>query len=345
MFEALLTLCLAAADAPCRDVLLPGHEAVEQSLCEASLSAAPAPEFPGLAAQGPARCATAGPALDVEEVAPGVFVHMGAIAEPDMENGGDVANLGFVIGARSVAVIDSGTTRAVGESLWRAIRARTDLPVSHLILTHMHPDHVLGASVFAEAGAEIVGAEGLARALLDRQANYLQSIETLVGPGAFIGTTALRPDRMVTDRAEIDLGGRVLALQTWPLSHTGTDLTVRDSASGVFFAGDLVFHLHTPALDGSLLGWQEVMDDLAALPITRLIPGHGGPVLDWPESAAPMRRYLDVLEADTRAALDRGDRLADAVQEIAESERPHWQLFDAYNPRNATNAFTELEWE
>ena len=345
MFEALVTLCLAAADVPCRDVLLPGHESAEQSLCEASLSASTAADFPDLAARGPARCAPAEPALSVEEVAPGVFIHMGAIAEPDTENGGDVANLGFVIGARSVAVIDSGTTRAVGESLWRAIRARTDLPVRHLILTHMHPDHVLGASVFAEAGAEIVGAEGLARALLDRQQNYMQSIATLVGPAAFIGTSAPRPDRMVTDWAEIDLGGRALVLRTWPLSHTGTDLTLQDRETGVFFAGDLVFHLHTPALDGSLLGWQEVMADLAALPITRLIPGHGGPVLDWPEGAAPMRRYLDVLEADTRAALDRGDRLAEAVQEIAESERPHWQLFDAYNPRNATAAFTELEWE
>ena len=33
----------------------------------------------------------------------------------------------------------------------------TDKPISHLILTHMHPDHVMGAAVMVEAGGQIVG--------------------------------------------------------------------------------------------------------------------------------------------------------------------------------------------
>ena len=37
--------------------------------------------------------------------------------------------------------------------------------------------------------------------------------------------------------------------------------------------------------------------------------------------------------------------LARAVPEIAQSERGRWALFDDYNPRNATTAFSELEWE
>ncbi|MFZ5963727.1 quinoprotein relay system zinc metallohydrolase 2 [Thalassococcus sp. BH17M4-6] len=349
MFEALVSLCLVADPTACREVLLPGFEASAQSTCAEALRAQ-APDlvalFPTLAPGVPPRCGPVGTALDFEEAAPGVFVHLGRIAEPDRDNLGDVANIGFVIGQESVAVIDTGTTRAVGEGVWRAIRARTDLPVSHVILTHMHPDHVLGASVFVEAGAQVVANAALARALLDRQANYLESIATLVGPGAFVGTRAPRPDLAVEDRTQIDLGGgRILTLRTWPVSHTGTDLTVHDEGSGLLFAGDLVFQRHLPALDGSLRGWQRVMADMAALPVTRVVPGHGGPVLDWPDAAKPMQRYLDVLAADTRQALDAGVRLGDAVLTIAESERPRWALFDAYNPRNATNAFTELEWE
>jgi hypothetical protein len=37
--------------------------------------------------------------------------------------------------------------------------------------------------------------------------------------------------------------------------------------------------------------------------------------------------------------------MARAVPEIGRSERDHWQLFDDYNPRNATVAFSELEWQ
>jgi hypothetical protein len=58
-----------------------------------------------------------------------------------------------------------------------------------------------------------------------------------------------------------------------------------------------------------------------------------------------MLRYLEVLERDTRAAIAAGARLGDAVETIAQSEAGHWSLFEVHNPRNATVAFTALEWE
>lgn len=347
MFEAVITLCLDLSEGPCRDSLLPGAEAATQAECEAILATDDAlqvmPE--GLVAKGSARCQATGTALDFTEVAPGVFAHRGTIDVPNAENRGDVTNLGFVIGAQSVAIIDTGTARWMGEATWRAIRARTDLPVSHVILTHMHPDHVLGASFFADAGAEIVGHAALPRALSDRAPNYLESLERLIGAAAFLGTRAVAIDQNVYDRLEVDLGERMLEIRAWPAAHTGTDVTVLDRTSGTLFTGDLIFHEHTPALDGRLLGWRAVLAEMAEMPVARIVPGHGGPVLDWPESAAPMERYLAVLEEDTRAAIESGQRLGDAVEEIARSEAPHWQLFDDYNPRNATVAFTELEWE
>ena len=131
MFELVATVCVAG---PCHGQLLPGYEAETLSECQ-SLAA----ERHGGTV---ATCQPAGPALDLTEIAPGVYVHIGEIAEPNPENGGDVANLGVVVGRDSVAVIDAGSTRQVGESLWRAVRQVTNLPVEHLILTHMHPDHV-----------------------------------------------------------------------------------------------------------------------------------------------------------------------------------------------------------
>ncbi|MEA2778139.1 MAG: hypothetical protein QOF90_3545, partial [Acetobacteraceae bacterium] len=57
------------------------------------------------------------------------------------------------------------------------------------------------------------------------------------------------------------------------------------------------------------------------------------------------RRYLTVLAGDTRRLIAAGTPIAGAVPRIGQSERGRWALFDDYNPRNATAAFSELEWE
>ncbi|MGC3940640.1 quinoprotein relay system zinc metallohydrolase 2 [Roseobacter sp. EG26] len=347
MFEAVIALCVALAGGPCRDHLLPGYEAQDPASCEAALIAKPpdlSAEAP-LVVKGAARCQQAGDALSFSEVADGVFVHVGAIEEPDKSNRGDTSNLGFVIGESSVAVIDTGTARWMGEAVWRAIRQRTNLPVSHVILTHVHPDHVLGTAAFSTTDAQVIGHANLSRALADRASNYIESLDRLIGTADFLGTRAVAVDTVVENDMMVDLGGRTLRLQAWPTAHTGTDITIFDVATGTLFAGDLVFDRHTPALDGSLRGWRAVMAELQAFKLNLIVPGHGGPTLRWPEGAAAMTRYLGVLEADTREAIDTGMRLGAAVETIAQSEADRWQLFDAYNPRNATVAFTELEWE
>ena len=345
MFEAILTLCLAAAPETCRDRLLPGYEAPTEAACRAALQdTAPGMTPAHLIASGP-ECRPVAAALEVTEVAPGVFAHAGQIAEPDADNRGDVGNAGFVIGATGVAVIDTGTAPWMGEALWRAIRARTDLPVRHVILTHMHPDHVFGAGVFERAGARVWGHANLPRALADRQANYLESLRASLGAAAFVDASAPTITDPVTDRAEIDLGGRILVLRARPVAHTGNDLTVLDPSTRTVFAGDLVFDGHIPALDGSLRGWRALLADLQGMDFARVVPGHGGPSLPWPAGADPLVRYLEVLERETRAALDAGARLSDAVRSVAQGEAVRWALFDAYNPRNVTVAFTELEWE
>lgn len=335
MFEAMVMLCAGlAGEPPCRAALVPGYEARSQAACEARLAAAPVTG---------AKCRSAGAPLEVFEVAPGVFVHRGDVALPDATNRGDTANLGFVVGQTGVAVIDSGSAAWIGEALWRAIRLRTDLPVRYVVLTHVHPDHLLGTRVFS--GAEIVGHAALPLALAARQQTYLQRFEALIGAAAFLGTALPGQMRGVEDRSELDLGGRVLELRAWPQAHSGTDLTVLDRTTGTLFAGDLLFDRHVPTLDGSLRGWQRVLGEMSGVKARRVVPGHGGPVLDWPEGAAPVLRYLDVLARDAAAAVAAGERLSEAVTHVAGEEARRWELFGAFNPRNATVAFTELEWE
>ncbi|MBV2186426.1 MAG: quinoprotein relay system zinc metallohydrolase 2 [Rhizobium sp.] len=354
MFEAFVTICLLASADPegatgaqgaCRNALFPGHAAATQADCQAKVLSAPPAWLKKTAAGDPFCEPRPRSRLAFTEVAPGLFVHRGPIAEPDAMNAGDVANIAFIVGADSVAVIDSGGSRQVGEQVYLAIRERSTLPISHLILTHMHPDHVFGAEALREAGAVVVGQQNLPRALADRAGSYETSFGRLIGGQAFVGSRIIAPDRNAAPLETIDLGGRVIELRSWPTAHTATDLTVLDQASHVLIAGDLLFDEYAPALDGSLKGWRAVLDEMTRLPANKVVPGHGGPILAWPEAAAPQSRYLGVLEADTRAALKEGLTLGAAIKVIARSESGHWQLFDLHNPRNATVAYTELEWE
>ena len=349
MFEILLTACLANADI-CAERMIPASY-TDQATC-----AAEAPDRAEVWANEldlivkSTECASRSvvkdriPALDVVEVAEGVFVHKGGVGVPNAANGGDLANLGFVIGSQAVAVIDAGTTRGVAERLYAAIRAQTDLPIRYLLLTHMHPDHSLGAAVFREAEAEILGHPNLAQGLANRADSYETALARLIGAEGFLGTKLIGPDRAVT-REELDLGGRKLLLESQSFAHTETDMTVLDQTSGVWFLGDLVFAEHTPALDGTILGWQKLIDELALRKVTGIVPGHGPALLPWPEGAAAMRAYLAAITEETRKAIAEGQPMSSAVRKIGESQRANWKLFDEFNIRNATAAFKELEWE
>ncbi len=340
MIELLLDLCLRDAPDSCVRHLVPG--ACVEARATDWVAAHPSAALRGWSCADPA---TAIPPLAVTEVAPGVFVHRGRDEMPSPENAGDEANIGFVIGRDAVAVIDAGGARGVAEGLYAAIRARTDLPVRWVILTHMHPDHVIGAGLFREAGATVVGHARLPDALMNRRDTYTEALGRQIGPLAALGGDIVLPDETVADRREIDLGDRVLLLEAHPTAHTDNDLTVLDTTTGTWWMGDLVFQRHAPSVDGSILGWIALLDTLAARPAEHIVPGHGDPSLPWPEGAAATRGYLGALVAETRAALAAGESLTDAAPRIGQDLRGDWLLFDDFNERNATAVYRELEWE
>lgn len=281
--------------------------------------------------------------LTVRQVAPGVYVHTGAIALMTAANEGAIANVGFVIGSDGVAVIDTGGSVREGRRLLAAIREITDKPIRYVINTHGHPDHVFGNAAFGPP-AIFVGHHNLPRALAERGAYYLKSFRPSMD-GLLDDVKIVPPTLTVADQMKLDLGHRPLRLQAWRTSHSDSDLTVLDEASGTLFAGDLVFVRHIPVLDGSIRGWLTTIDDLAKIPAQRVIPGHGPAPSPWPGALADERTYLQRLESDCRELIKRGVPLSAASQIAGASEKSRWELFEDYNARNATAAYSELEWE
>ena len=282
--------------------------------------------------------------FNLSEAAPGVFVHIGRPLPLDAPGHDDIANLGFIVGEKCVAVIDTGGSVRVGRELRASVAAHTSLPVCYVINTHVHVDHVLGNAAFKDDEPRFVGHAALADAMVRNRDFFVREY-----PGDMdsppTGAQVIGPDLLVEHDLTVDLGGRSLALHAWPKAHTDCDLTVYDAHTGTLWTGDLLFRGRLPALDGSLQGWLAALDELARMPVRLAVPGHGSVTRDLAAAIVPERRYLRALQDGVRAELSQAKPPEDAIQRVAAAEKSHWLLWDEVHPRNVARAYQEIAWE
>jgi quinoprotein relay system zinc metallohydrolase 2 len=283
-------------------------------------------------------------AVTIREVAPGVFVHLGQQLALDAPGHDDIANIGFIVGRRCVAVIDTGGSVRIGRALRAAIRQRTRLPICYVVNTHVHVDHVLGNAAFAQDRPSFIGHRALGAALARSRDFFLQhyAADFDQPPSA---AQIVAPDRSVEQSLELDLGDRRLSLRAWPTAHTDCDLTVFDDRSRTLWTGDLLFRDRLPAVDGSASGWLAVIDQLVLLPARRTVPGHGPVTTDLASALDAQRRYLRALLEGVHDELAQGGSMQDAIAHVAAAEKPKWLLWDSTHPRNVARVYEQLEWQ
>ena len=287
--------------------------------------------------------ACAGPS-GVEQIAKGVYLsqgHHGVLFEQTR-----LANIGFIVGERCIAVIDTGGSLKEGQALATAIKKVSNKPVCYVINTHVHPDHLLGNLAFKESGTEFVGHRNLPRAVAILGPTYVKRATSVLKTDATL-EWLVPPKRLVSQPLTLDLGGRQLLLTPHSQAHTDNDLSIFDEQTQTLWTGDLLFVEHIPVVggSGSVNGWLGVIDEIQHLKPRTIVPGHGQ-LLENPTSAINnLKRYLSVLRDETRAWIAEDKGIDTALENIGHSERDKWAMFDHYHKRNVSYAYTELEWE
>ena len=248
--------------------------------------------------------------LQPRQIAEGVWLVEGSTDNFAAENGGNIVNVGFIETSAGVVVIDTGPSRRYGEALRQRIEQVTGKPLLRVLLTHHHPDHVLGNQAFSDV--PIAALPGTTRLLAEQGDAMAENMYRLVGDW-MRGTEVVLPSEAL-EEGELEIGGRRLRLLALR-GHTGADLAILDERSGVLFAGDLLFYqraLTTPNSPG-LDVWLADLDRLEALPWKQIVPGHGPLATD----AAPfvqMRDYLGWLDGVLRQGAEQGAEMNELIR-------------------------------
>jgi glyoxylase-like metal-dependent hydrolase (beta-lactamase superfamily II) len=191
----------------------------------------------------------------------------------------NITNSSFVIGDRSVAVIDTQVNFPTAEILLKHVRSVTDKPIEYVINTHYHWDHTNGNALFQSQGAKVISSK-LTKEFMTVRAPRQK--EFLAGRGFELGRDPLLPDTTFEKEHAIDLGGMPLRLFFAGCAESDDATAIHVPSEGVVMAGDTVMTgsfpiFGQPVWDEGLESdeWIKTIGRLTALKPKHIIPGHG----------------------------------------------------------------------
>ncbi len=213
-----------------------------------------------------------------------------------------------------------------GQAILDQVRTVTDKPITTIINTHSHPDHIGSTDFIREhyPDVKVVAHENTK--------NWVER-----GPGA---RPEVVPNVTFTDRMTIGEGDDRVELYYFGVAHTDGDAFVVIPAERAMFLGDVMAWNMAPLIDpgagGSVIALPDALE-LAAETVEDVdivIEGHGD-VNTW-EGYLRFTRFNRTLLEEARAALERGDAPAAAVAAL--------QRVPEFAPLLGTSLLTGLEY-
>ena len=168
-------------------------------------------------------------------------------------------------------------------------------PIAAIVNSHWHLDHTTGNWDIRQAFPHVdVYASGALKGALetflaDSKANAETALadpkttpaardQILRGRAVLDHPERIAPNHVITGSGPMKIAGRVVDVRLAKLAATEGDVWLYDRKSRTVIAGDLVVGL-VPFMDTACPeGWSKALRDIASLPFTTLIPGHGDPM-------------------------------------------------------------------
>ncbi|KAJ7501534.1 beta-lactamase-like protein [Mycena galericulata] len=229
---------------------------------------------------------------------------------------GSYSNM-FLVSTQGVIVVDAPPT--MGHKLLYAIGNTTHLPVTHLVYSHLHSDHIGGASLFNASHPTIIAhAETL---------SLLASLSPL---------DELRPLPHVTfeDSYTVRVGNQTLELSYHGPNHTPGNLFMYAPAQRIALLIDVVFPGWAPfselAISDWIPGWTAAHDVLLTFDFDVFVAGHVGR-LGTKQDVLLQKKYIEDLQASCAFAINGGFNVTAAIgPTVAANPGNAWAEFKAY---------------
>jgi len=202
---------------------------------------------------------------------------------------GDGGNVTAIVDDGNTLLIDSGIDSRVSE-LSEAIVKATMRPVTQLVNTHWHFDHIGGNVFFGSEGVSIIAQENVKKRLLSVQdVPFIGLRDGHYPPQALPAVT-------YSSSMTLNQGSQRLILANYGSAHTDGDTVIYIAPANVVVVGDIFSNHFYPIIDlasgGSIDGMIHSIDQILALSDarTKIVPGHG-PVA----TRADLQDYRDML--------------------------------------------------
>ena len=291
--------------------------------------------------------------LPVHQIAPNTYMFFGNIAQVDEYNRGANGNAGFVITSEGVVVIDSLGTPRLGQRLINTITSITDKPITHLIITHNHPDHAYGAIAFRRlGGVTIISHEGVLDYIGSETIEASLQYRRELMPDDMAGFEMVRPDVLIGGERftshTIISGDQTFVIYNTGKHHSYGDLVVHQVEDNIVWISDLAFNQRTTFMgDGNskqIIEGQEWLLRMFA-DAALMVPGHGSAQTQPFPMVEKTRSYVMRLREAMAQAIEEDLGMQEAIEQ---ANFPDWhesRLHDENHRRNAHFVYREMEQE
>lgn len=287
--------------------------------------------------------------IEAEPVsADNVYYFSGQSGVPGKQNEGFTANAGFVITEEGVVVFDALGTPSLGAAMIDKIRELTELPITHVVISHYHADHVYGLQAFRElTKAKVIAQEASSLYINSPDAGQrLEQRKQALSPWVDDNTRVVAPDLTFEEETLLESGKYRFRIVHAGPAHSPDDSLMMVEPAGVLFSGDIIQNERVPFLASSEVdtaNWMRAIEKVRELNPRVLIPGHGKASENAMGALNFTYDYLAYVRDRMGTAVEAWIEFEDAYKQTDWSRYENLPAFEASNKANAYRVYLEME--